>query len=148
MDRRCRKAEKGWGEDVMEVFVIEGSDHATEYVTAAFRQQGHNVLTVNEGHDPIDFVRDNDVKVTYVDVSLSMLERMFSMEWIKEVGRKITMLRSDDGKGGANGTGDARGNGERKNARDGVYICVKKPYTREEYESFKAYYKKAMTFVE
>ena len=37
----------------MKVFVIEGSDYATEYVTAAFRQQGHDVLTATEGYDPI-----------------------------------------------------------------------------------------------
>jgi len=132
----------------MEVFVIDGSDYATEYVTAAFKQQGHDVLTVTEGYNPIDFVRDNDVKVTYVDVSLSMLERMFSMEWIKEVGRRISMIRSAGGKNGGNGTGSANGRDERKNAKDGVYICVKKPYTSEEYESFKTYFKKAMTFVE
>ncbi|MBN1883421.1 MAG: hypothetical protein JW885_14735 [Deltaproteobacteria bacterium] len=132
----------------MEVFVIEGNDYATEYVTAAFKQQGHNVLTINEGYNPIDFVRDNDVNVTYVDISFSILERMFSMEWIKEIGRSISKIRSTDKKNGVNGNGGEHENNIRKNARDGVYICVKKPYASEEYESFKTYYKKAMTFVE
>jgi hypothetical protein len=128
----------------MEVFVIEGNSYATEYVTEAFRQQGHDVLTVTEGFNPIDFVQDNDVKVAYVDVSFSMLERVFSAEWIKEVTRKISSSFSSNGKNGSNGTNGSNGN----NARKGVYICVRKPYTSEEYESFKEYYSSAMTFVE
>jgi len=129
----------------MEVFVIEGSDYATEYVAEAFRQQGHDVLTVTEGCNPIDFVRDNDVKVAYVDVSFSMLERMFSAEWIIEVKRRITNTLLSNGKNGSNGlSGKSNGNNNKK----GVYICVKKPYTSEEYESFKKYYKNAMRFVE
>ncbi len=115
----------------MKILVVDDDTAVREYLEEVLTLMGHTVVSVADGYDAIDYVRENDVNLAYIDVAMPGIDGFETQKKINEIDPKVSAVMI---------SGNAVDDMLEKDLQKGVYVCLKKPFTIEEVEEInKAY---------
>lgn len=111
--------------DYMKILVVDDDPSVREYLEEVLTLMGHTVASVSDGYDAIDYVRENDVNLAYIDVAMPGINGFETQKKINEIDPKVSAVMI---------SGNAVDDMLEKDLQKGVYVCLKKPFTIEEIE--------------
>ncbi len=115
----------------MKILIVDDEPEIRNYLEEAFREMGHEVASVSDGYDAIDYVRENDVNLAFVDVKMPGIDGFETFKRMREIDPKV---------GGVMISGNAVEKMIETSIQSGVYVCLKKPLSLDKLEEVnKAY---------
>lgn len=115
----------------MKILIVDDEPGIREYLEEVFKEMGHEVASVSDGYDAIDYVKEHDVNLAYVDIKMPGIDGFETFKRLREIDPKI---------GGVMISGNAVEKMMETSIQSGVYVCLKKPMSIEKLEEInKAY---------
>ncbi|MBN1573030.1 MAG: response regulator [Deltaproteobacteria bacterium] len=115
----------------MKILIVDDEPTIRDYLEEVFKEMGHEVASVSDGYDAIDYVREHDVNLAYVDVKMPGIDGFETFKRLREIDPKI---------GGVMISGNAVEKMMDTSIQRGVYVCLKKPMSIDKLEEInKAY---------
>jgi DNA-binding NtrC family response regulator len=109
----------------MKILVVDDEPAIRDYLKEALSDMGHEVETVPDGYSAIDYVRDHEVHLAYVDILMPGIDGYETLRRIREIEPKVSsVLISGNAVDKMLGTSIPKG----------VFVCLKKPITIEQLE--------------
>jgi DNA-binding NtrC family response regulator len=109
----------------MKILVVDDEPAIREYLKEALTDMGHEVETVPDGYSAIDYVRDHEVNLAYVDIMMPGIDGYETLKRIREIEPKVTSVLI---------SGNAVDKMLGSSIPKGVFVCLKKPITIEQLE--------------
>ena len=109
----------------MKILVVDDEPEIRDYLKETLSWLGHTVVTVPNGYDAIDYVREYGVHLAYIDVAMPGIDGFETLKRIREIDPKIPAVMI---------SGNAVEQMTNAPLKDGVYVCLKKPFTIEDIE--------------
>jgi DNA-binding NtrC family response regulator len=123
----------------MKILIVDDEPSIRDYLEEVFREMGHEVASVSDGYDAIDYVREHDVNLAYVDVKMPGIDGFETFRRLREIDPKI---------GGVMISGNAVEKMMDTSIQSGVYVCLKKPMSIAKLEEINKAYENIRTPLE
>jgi DNA-binding NtrC family response regulator len=117
----------------MKILIIDDDPAIREYLKEALSLEGHSVVSFVNGYDAIDYVKENDVGLAYIDVKLPGIDGFETLKKIREIDPKVS---------GVMISGNTVGDFVEGEVKEGVYVSLPKPFTVEQIEEVNKAYEK------
>lgn len=117
----------------MKILVVDDDPAIREYLEEALSLLGHTVVSMKDGYDAIDYVREHDVNLAYIDVDMPGIDGFETQKKIQEIDPKVSSVMI---------SGNAVGKLLKTPIKKGVYVSLKKPFTIEQIEDINNAYEK------
>jgi DNA-binding NtrC family response regulator len=102
----------------MKILIVDDDADVRDFLMESMKLMGHHAHAVENGYDAIDYVRDHEVDLVYLDVSLPGIDGYQALEKIREIDPSVTGVMMS-------------GNEVEKMldppTQDGVYVSITKP---------------------
>ena len=102
----------------MKILIVDDDADVRDFLIESMKLMGHHVHAVENGYDAIDYVRDHEVSLVYMDVAMPGINGFQTLEKIREIDPSVTGVMMS-------------GNEVEKMldppTQDGVYVSVAKP---------------------
>jgi DNA-binding NtrC family response regulator len=117
----------------MKILIIDDDPAVREYLKEALSLEGHSVVSFVNGYDAIDYIKEHDVGLAYIDVKLPGIDGFETLKKIREIDPKVS---------GVMISGNMVGDFVEGDVKDGVYVSLSKPFTVEQLEEINKAYEK------
>ncbi len=117
----------------MNILVVDDDPTIREYLEEVFNMMGHNVVSVADGYDAIDYVREHDINLAYIDISIPEIDGFATLTKIRDLAPKVSAVMI---------SGESVDVIMETSFQKGVYVCLAKPFTIEEIEEINEAYSK------
>lgn len=115
----------------MKILVVDDDPAIREYLEEVLNLLGHTVVSVKDGYDAIDYVKDHDINLAYIDVDMPGIDGFETQRKIREIDPKVSSVMI---------SGDAVGKLLTTPIEEGIYVSLTKPITVNQIEEInKAY---------
>jgi DNA-binding NtrC family response regulator len=115
----------------MKILVVDDDPAIRDYLQEALELTGQSVVTVANGYDAIDYVRDHGVDLAYIDVVMPGIDGYETLKKMRDIDPTISAVIL---------SGNAVARLSESTLKKGVYASVTKPITIEQIEEInKAY---------
>ncbi|MBN2225013.1 MAG: response regulator [Deltaproteobacteria bacterium] len=109
----------------MKILVVDDEPTIRDYLEETLTEMGQEVVTVADGYAAIDYVRDHEVDLAYIDVMMPGIDGYETLKRMREIEPKVSSVLIS-----GNAVDQMLGNSIPK----GVFVCLKKPITIEQLE--------------
>jgi DNA-binding NtrC family response regulator len=109
----------------MKILVVDDEPGIRKYLEEVLTELGHAVVTVPNGYDAVDYVREHDVNLAYIDVAMPGIDGFETLKKIREIDPKVPAVMI---------SGNAVERMLNAPLKEGVYVCLRKPFTIEDIE--------------
>ncbi len=109
----------------MKILVVDDEPSIRDYLKETLSDMGHEVVTVADGYAAIDYVRDHEVHLAYIDVVMPGIDGYETLKRIREIEPKVSSVLI---------SGNAVDRMVGSSIPKGVFVCLKKPITIEQLE--------------
>lgn len=109
----------------MKILVVDDEKEVRNYLEEAISDMSHEVVSVSDGYQAIDYIRENDVHLAYIDIDMPGINGFETLKRIREIDPKVSgvLILGDDVSGLLEGQ-----------IKKGVYVSLEKPFTIEQIE--------------
>jgi DNA-binding NtrC family response regulator len=115
----------------MKILVVDDDPAIREYLEEVLNMMGHKVVSVKDGYDAIDYVKDHDINLAYIDVDMPGIDGFATLKKIREIDPKVSSVMISD---------DDVNKLKKPTSEEWIYVSLKKPFTIEQIEEInKAY---------
>lgn len=115
----------------MRILVVDDDPAIRDYLKEALELSGQSVVTVANGYDAIDYVRDHGVDLAYIDVVMPGIDGYETLKKIRDIDPTISAVIL---------SGNAVQRLSESTLKKGVYASVTKPITIEQIEEINKSY--------
>jgi DNA-binding NtrC family response regulator len=109
----------------MKILVVDDETAIRDYLKEALELMGQTVVTVANGYDAIDYVRDHGVDLAYIDVVMPGIDGYETLKRMRDIDPKISAVVL---------SGNAVERLSESTLKKGVYASITKPITIEQIE--------------
>lgn len=106
----------------MKILIVDDDADIRDFLVESMQLMGHHVHAVENGYDAIDYVRDHEIDLVYMDVSLTGIDGFQTLYKMREIDPSVTGVMMS-------------GSGMEKildpPTQEGVYVSVQKPLELE-----------------
>ena len=109
----------------MNILVVDNDQSVRDYLKQALKDMGHTVTVVSDGYDAIDYAREHDINLAYIDISMPGIDGFETLKRLREIDPKIS---------GVMISGQSVEKIADAPLESGIYVCLNKPFSLEEIE--------------
>ena len=102
----------------MKILIVDDDADVREFLIESMKLMGHHVHGVENGYDAIDYIRDHEVNLVYMDVSMPGIDGFQTLARMREIEPSVT---------GVMMSGNEVDRMIDPPTQDGVYVSVTKP---------------------
>ncbi|MBN1881875.1 MAG: response regulator [Deltaproteobacteria bacterium] len=102
----------------MRILIVDDDTDVKDFLVESMKLMDHHVHAVENGYDAIDYVRDHEVDLVYMDVSLPGIDGFQTLAKMREIDPSIT---------GVMMSGDETNKMLDPPTQDGIYVSIAKP---------------------
>jgi DNA-binding NtrC family response regulator len=117
----------------MKILVVDDDPTIRDYLKEVLNMMGHSVVCVADGYSAIDYVREHDVNLAYIDISMPGIDGFATLTKIRDLDPKVSAVMI---------SGESVDVMLETNFQKGMYVCLAKPFTIEEIEEINKAYSK------
>jgi DNA-binding NtrC family response regulator len=109
----------------MKILVVDDEPSIRDYLSDVLGELGHEVATVPDGYSAIDYVREHEVHLAYIDIVMPGIDGYETLRRIREIEPKVSSVLI---------SGNAVERMLEGKIPKGVFVCLRKPITIEQLE--------------
>ncbi len=109
----------------MKILVVDDEPGIRDYLKETLTDMGQEVVTVPDGYAAIDYVREHEVDLAYIDVMMPGIDGYETLKRMREIEPKVSSVLI---------SGNAVDTMLDNSIPKGVFVCLKKPITIEQLE--------------
>ncbi len=115
----------------MKILIVDDDPAIREYLEEVLNLMGHTVVSMKNGYDAIDYVKENDINLAYIDVDMPGIDGFETQKKIREIDPKVSSVMI---------SGNVVDRLLKTPIEKGVFVSLEKPFTIEQIEEInKAY---------
>lgn len=115
----------------MKILVVDNDPAIREYLEEVLNLMGHSVIALADGYDAIDYVREHDVNLAYIDVNIPGIDGFETYKKIRQLDPNVSVVMV---------TGGSVEDLLKKPIEKGIYVGLKKPFQIEQLEEVNTAY--------